>query len=138
MSPTSAIAPCVAWRHASGVLTGMTRDIKAVRPPPRPEQQARASEASQDTDTTHRAGAHAVIVGIDCYSDSQIRQLRYARADAEAIHAVLTDPEVGRFDPANVTLLLDESATQRAIRSAIGTSLRARASPDDTVVLYFA
>jgi uncharacterized caspase-like protein len=127
----------VGWR-AKGDFTGMTRANEVARPPLAAEQEAQPSDASRNVDTTYRADAHAVIVGIDAYSDPQIRPLRYARADAEAVHSVLTNPEIGRINPANVTLLLNESATQRAIRSAIGTSLRTRASPDDTVVIYFA
>lgn len=85
-----------------------------------------------------RADAHAVVIGINRYADPQIRDLRYARADAEAVYAVLTDPTLGRFDPDRVTFLLDEEATQRRIRSAIGTHLPRQADEEDTVYIYYA
>jgi hypothetical protein len=86
----------------------------------------------------YRSDTHAVIIGIDHYEDGRIPDLRYARADAEAVHTVLTDPSLGRFLPANVTLLLDEQATEREIKTALGTDLPARAGAEDTVLVYFA
>jgi uncharacterized caspase-like protein len=85
-----------------------------------------------------RADAHAVVIGIDRYVDPKIPDLRFARADAEAVYAVLTDPEVGRFKPENVTLLVDSDATERRIRSALGTRLPRQAPRDSTVCIYYA
>ena len=85
-----------------------------------------------------RDDAHAVVIGINQYQDPRIPNLRYAAADALAFHAVLTDPALGRFRPENVTLLLDAHATERRIRSAIGTELPRRASADHTVCVFFA
>ena len=90
------------------------------------------------TSGSFRTDAHAVVVGINLYADPLIPDLRFARADAEAIYNVLTDPELGRFHPDNVTLLLDEAASQRRIRSAIGTQLPQRTRPEDTVCIFFA
>jgi hypothetical protein len=78
------------------------------------------------------------VIGINRYDDPLIPDLRYARADAEAVYAVLTDPAVGRYKPENVVLLLDENATQKKIRSAIGTYLPRKAAKEHTVVVYFA
>src|SRR5262249_48315275 len=89
-------------------------------------------------DTPWRDDAHAVIIGINQYGDPKIPNLRFARQDAEAFYAVLTDPDAGRFRPENVELLLDEAATERQIRSALGNRLLARTSRDSTVCLYFA
>src|SRR6185312_14508477 len=85
-----------------------------------------------------RNDAHAVVIGINQYNDPGIPQLQFARADAEAMHSVLVDPAVGRFRPENVVLLVDENATERRIRSEIGTRLPRRAGPDDAVFVYFA
>ena len=111
------------------------RDI--AREPRRPNE---VNERRDTADATgpYRDDAHAVVIGINKYQDPQIPDLRYARADAEAFYAVLTDPEVGRFNPKNVALLCDEQATEREIRIALGTALPKRAAPDDTVVVYFA
>jgi len=85
-----------------------------------------------------RQNAHAVIIGINKYADPRIVDLAFARADAESIYEVLTDPELGRFLPNNVILLRDEQATQRNIRTAIGTEISRRASEDDLVYIYYA
>ena len=82
--------------------------------------------------------AHAVIIGINHYSDPAIKNLAYAKADAQAIYDVLTDPDIGSFPPEQVTLLINEEATQRSIRSSIGTQLRRRAGEEDIVLVFFA
>ena len=89
-------------------------------------------------DSLYRDNAHAVIIGINQYKDKSIPDLNFARADAEAIYNVLSDPELGRISPDNIFLLLDEDATQRKIRSAIGTKIPRRAGEDDVVYIYFA
>ncbi|MEO3863319.1 caspase family protein [Acrocarpospora sp. B8E8] len=78
---------------------------------------------------------HAVLVGIDRYRDRRIRNLRFARSDAEAVARLLT-----RVDPAerDIRLLLDEEATKHAIMTEIGVRLRGQAGPDDVVLIYFA
>jgi len=86
----------------------------------------------------YRKDAHAVLIGINQYQDASVPDLEYARNDAEALHKVLTDPTLGRFHPDNVILLVDEEATQREIRSAIGTDLPRKAKEGDTVFLFFA
>jgi len=73
-----------------------------------------------------RHNAHAVIIGINEYQDEKIPDLQFARADAEGVHQILTDPELGRIPPENVILLLDENATQQNIRSAIGDEIPRR------------
>jgi uncharacterized caspase-like protein len=85
-----------------------------------------------------RDDARAVVIGINTYQDTRIRNLNFARADAEAVHAVLTNPEWGRFKPEHVTLLVDDAASQVGIKVAIETQLANRARPDDTVFVYYA
>jgi len=91
-----------------------------------------------DTNNKLRQDAHAVIIGINKYQDDKIPDLNFARADAEGIYQTLIDPELGRLPSANVILLLDEEATQRNIRSAIGTKLPRRAGENDVVYIYYA
>ncbi len=88
--------------------------------------------------SSYRDNAYAVIVGINQYEDKSIPDLKFARADAEAIYDVLSHPELGRISPDNIILLLDENATQRKIRSAIGTKIPRRAGENDVVYIYFA
>jgi len=85
-----------------------------------------------------RRNAHAVIIGINKYQDEKIPDLKLARADAEAVYQILTDPELGRISPDHIILLLDEQATQRNIRSAIGTKIPHRAGEQDMVLIYYA
>ncbi|MGH7601986.1 MAG: caspase family protein, partial [bacterium] len=85
-----------------------------------------------------RPEARAVIIGVNKYQDDKISNLSFARADAEGVYRLLTDPELGRIFPENVILLLDEEATQRNIRSAIGTKLPRQAGENDLVYIYYA
>jgi uncharacterized caspase-like protein len=79
---------------------------------------------------------HAVLVGIDRYTDPDIRALRYARADAEALGKLFEE----RIHPAErrVRLLLDENATKSNVMVAIGDTLPKVVTKDDVVVLFFA
>ena len=84
-------------------------------------------------------GLVAVIVGNShAYKDPRIPNLRFARKDAEAVYKVLTDPAIGRFSPDNVITLLDGDATERKIRSALGTKLPRLTSKTSTVCIYYA
>lgn len=85
-----------------------------------------------------RSDAHAVIIGINEYQDAQIPNLNFARADAEGIYKILTDPELGRIPPEQAILLLDGEATAKNIRSAIGTKIPRRAGEKDMVYVYYA
>ena len=69
------------------------------------------SQSSPPDSITSLRGAHAVIVGVNRYADPRIRDLSYARADAEELAAILCDPGLGGFLEENVTLLVDEDAT---------------------------
>lgn len=86
----------------------------------------------------YRKNAYAVIIGINKYQDNRIPNLKFARADAEAIHQILIDPRLGCISPENIILLLDENATQRKIRSAIGTQIPRLTSDNDVVYIYYA
>ena len=66
-----------------------------------------------------RPDAYAVVIGIDTYQDEAISDLQCARADAQAVYDVLVDETLGRFNPDNIELLLDEDATAEAIKTAI-------------------
>src|SRR5689334_10415536 len=112
------------------------------------DQRAIVSDAAEYTPDSHsrkvasdspwRDDAFAVVIGINQYSDPKIPNLRFARADAEAVYQVLVDPEIGRFKPDNVTMLVDDQATERNIRSALATQLPKKAGKDATVVIYYA
>lgn len=73
------------------------------------------------------------MVGINEYRT--VGKLDGATADARAVHKVLV--ERFGFDQANVHLLLDADATQRAIQTAVHSMIRL-CEPDDRVLFYFA
>lgn len=78
----------------------------------------------------------ALIVGIGKFQRKEIPTLNFAAKDASDFASVLTDTEVGRFPKENVTVLTNEQATTKAIRSALADIAR-KAMKDDLVILYF-
>ena len=79
----------------------------------------------------------AVIIGIGQYQDRRLN-LRFTENDAQGLYDVLTNPDVGGFPKDHVKLLLNEYATAKNIKSAIGTWLTRQAGPNDTVIIYYA
>ncbi|MCB0183788.1 MAG: caspase family protein, partial [Caldilineaceae bacterium] len=76
--------------------------------------------------------AHALVIGIANYR--QLRQLPQVN-DAQAIYDLLIDPAHCGYAATNVELLLDEQATQAAIRSALA-KLAKRSNADSTILFY--
>lgn len=74
-------------------------------------------------------------IGVDDYWDPDIPRLRWATADARAIHALAN----GGRDPKTVEqrLLIGDDATVQNIRHALGDWL-ASARPEDNVTVFFA
>lgn len=79
---------------------------------------------------------YGVFVGIDSYRDKRIGQLKYARADAEALYDLFERS----LDPAEVELhlVLDEQACRLSVVRLIGEEISRRAVENDVIVLYFA
>ncbi len=78
--------------------------------------------------------AHGLVVGIAKYRN--INPLPDAvLADARDVHSVLTEPTLGAYSPANVTLLLDGEATRAAILGAL-TNLATVADDHATVFIF--
>ncbi len=78
---------------------------------------------------------HAVLIGINAYSDEKIRDLQFARADAEALAALLNARVEGSR---HVTVLLDERATKSRIARVMTDELPREVSEDDDVLIFFA
>ncbi|MGB9134098.1 MAG: hypothetical protein WCC63_00700, partial [Candidatus Bathyarchaeia archaeon] len=68
----------------------------------------------------------AVLVGIDKYMDSGIGNLLFTVKDARSFWEILVDPERGKYDSANVNLMVNESQdeAQLPIKSNIMSSIR--------------
>jgi len=82
-----------------------------------------------------------VVVGVNRYDDAGIGNLRFAVADAAAIHAALTQAENG-FNPEQLALLTDDMPQDRQpTRNNILKYLNnfiGLAGAQDTVLVYFA
>lgn len=82
-----------------------------------------------------RPQVFAAVIGIGDYQHPNVPDLQYTVADAEAFYQYLVDLGIPRE---NIIKLIDEQATNPAIRTALGNDLRRRAGADDMVIIYFA
>lgn len=93
---------------------------------------------SEKTLTVHYAAsarkAWAVVVGINDYP--QLPKLKYAVNDAKEFHRFLV--ERNRVPAENITLLLNDQASLKNLRSTLGTKLKTAAGMDDMVIIFFA
>jgi uncharacterized caspase-like protein len=76
----------------------------------------------------------AVVVGINDYP--RLPKLKYAVNDAQAFFDLLTAQN--HVPAANITLLVNNQATLRNLRSALGVRLKEAVDKDDMVIIYFA
>ncbi len=82
---------------------------------------------------------YAVVVGVAKYQNAGagLVNLRYADRDADSFRSFLESPSGGSFPKQNILTLLNEDATNEALRSALFTFL-SKPRPDDLVVIYLA
>jgi hypothetical protein len=82
---------------------------------------------------------YAVVVGVARYKNAGagLANLRYADSDATSFRDFLLSPQGGSFPKENILTLLNEDATNEALRSALFTFL-SKPRPDDLVVIYLA
>ena len=76
----------------------------------------------------------AVVIGISQYD--KVRPLKYADKDALAFHDYLIH-EVG-VPKEHMTLLTNDQATLVSMKRSLGTHLKRKAGPKDTVIIYYA
>ena len=76
----------------------------------------------------------AVVIGISQYQ--QVRPLKYADKDASAFHDYLLH-QVG-VPEEQMMYLLNEQATLFNLKRTLGTDLKRKAGPHDTVIIYYA
>ena len=84
--------------------------------------------------TISRRNVWAVVVGINDYP--QLPKLKYAVNDATEFHRLLV--EKNRVPTENITLLLNDQASLKNLRSTLGTKLKNAAGLDDMVIIFFA
>ena len=84
--------------------------------------------------TPSRRNVWAVVVGINDYP--QLPKLKYAVNDARAFQRLLLEKNLVPAE--NITMLLNEQATLRKLRSALGTGLKGAADAEDMVIIFYA
>lgn len=80
------------------------------------------------------AGQHALLIGVSDYSDPRIPDLEGPVHDVAAMHDVLV--RRWQFDKSDITVLLDDQATEQAILEAID-ALKFQTSDGDDIVIYY-
>lgn len=81
-----------------------------------------------------RGNIWAAVVGINAYE--KVRPLKYAVNDATAFKAYL-HKDLG-VPEENIFMLLDAAAGKSQVQSLLGTRLKKKARPEDTVFIYYA
>src|SRR5262249_36090069 len=74
---------------------------------------------------------------ISTYQQLPVKQwLQHAHQDALVFNEYLRSPRGGSLPASDVVLLTNETATTAAIKNAFETFLKARAGPNDTVIVF--
>jgi hypothetical protein len=79
----------------------------------------------------------ALVVGVSKFQDTHVPRLNYPSKDAQDFASLLKDPQIGRFKPQNVHLVVDSDATTRKIKMELNWLAR-NAKSDDLVVVFLA
>jgi uncharacterized protein YgiM (DUF1202 family) len=96
--------------------------------------QLASTRTLQVTREVSRGQIWAVVIGISQYKT--VRSLKYADKDALAFRDYLTR-NVG-ITPDHMTVLINEQATLFNLKRSLGTELKRKAGPKDTVIIYYA
>jgi uncharacterized protein YgiM (DUF1202 family) len=96
--------------------------------------QLESSRTLRVTREVNRGQIWAVVIGISQYKN--VRSLKYADKDAQAFRDYLTK-NVG-VAPDHMTFLTNEQATLFNLKRSLGTDLKRKAGPKDTVIIYYA
>lgn len=140
-SPAEVRAPSPVERERYG-MKGADAFFEATVPLPPGQDTLRVTARQGGAETGQlirpRVGRQwAVVIGVSKYADPRITALRYADADARAVHDFLRTPAGGAVAESRIRLLLNEQATAAAIREALFVFLQ-DAAPEDQVTVYVA
>lgn len=80
----------------------------------------------------------ALVIGVNQYQDAAFRPLQYAETDAKALAQWLVNDRGGRWQPADVQLVLGAHATRELVETLITQTCVNIAAPGDLVLIYFA
>ncbi len=103
------------------------REALAAGSPPRMQHDIRKPDVNQKW---------ALVVGIAAFRNQRLN-LKYTRADAQAMADLLRDPVYGRFRSDHIRLIADADATTVNIRAGLNWLARS-ATEDDLAVIYIA
>ena len=82
---------------------------------------------------------YALVIGVSQYANlASDEQLQYADQDAISFARFLQSAKGGSIPESNIQLLTNQQATVSAIRTAIATSLQAKAGKQDAIILFLA
>ena len=95
---------------------------------------AQGSFGATDSGPSADGARRAILIGVDSYTDSSFADLRYARADAEALAEVLLDPALGGF--ASVEVVVEGELTSQALTDRLH-AWSATLAPEDMGLIYF-
>lgn len=98
------------------------------------EKQLSSTRTLNVTRLVDKGKIWAVVIGISQYE--QVRPLKYADKDAIAFHDYLRQ-QVGVPED-QITLLANDQATLFNLKRSLGTDLKRKAGPQDTVIIYYA
>ncbi|HET8847015.1 MAG TPA: tetratricopeptide repeat protein, partial [Ktedonobacteraceae bacterium] len=79
-----------------------------------------------------------LIIGVNHYQDTAFRPLQFAETDARAFAQWLVHARGGKWNPADVQLLLGQEVTRELVEPLLSQLCLAMASPDDLLLIYFA
>lgn len=80
----------------------------------------------------------ALVIGINQYQDAAFRPLQYAETDAKALAQWLVNERGGRWQPADVQLVMGAHATRELVETLIIQTCVNVAGPGDLILIYFA
>jgi Caspase domain len=81
--------------------------------------------------------AHALLIGVGSYAHAPQLNVPITAADANAVAAVLRDPQFCGYPSERVVLLSDTAASREGVLAALD-ALSARVGADDTVLVFYA
>jgi len=85
-----------------------------------------------------RGTNYALIIAVGRYRDSRIDSLRYAENDARKLYKVLTDHRTGLFKPENVTVLINQEATEKNIKFKFDDMVYKAKQEEDMFLVFYA
>ncbi len=97
-----------------------------------------ALNCSEDKLYEKRGTNYALIIAVGKYRDPKINSLRYAENDARELYRVLTNHRTGMFKPRNVTVLINQNATEKNIKFKFDDIISKAKQKDDLLLVFYA